>query len=82
MSQPQNDLLHLQREPISQNGRLSGGLNKMEESIKITSKKKSIKSTKRSIDGKIRLVKLRQSESNSKLGFSLRGGKLPVFLIE
>lgn len=71
------DLSHLHRE---NNCSSLEGIE--EKNMKITKQKTNKRRTTildvKKLEGQIRLVKLRQNETNSKLGFSLRGGKLPV----
>lgn len=71
-----SDSSRSQRQLNTQIGiRLSDGFN---ENMKLISKIKKTASSNLQLEGRIRLVRLRQNESNSKLGFSLRGGKLPA----
>lgn len=48
--------------------------------LSIKTKRTSMEQRRQPLEGRIRLVKLRQNESNSKLGFSLRGGKLSAWI--
>lgn len=77
-----SDQSHLRQEPqIDENDHLFlNGLDMVQyENMKMM-KNNNKRTILEKLNGQpqIRLVKLRQNEANSKLGFSLRGGKLPV----